>query len=67
MEWIGIKDQLPTSSMRVLGVDITEEKPYVDFLTFFIDKYGNPEWSSYTCNTFDPTHWMPVPDLPKES
>lgn len=52
---------LPRFGEKILAVDMKEEKPVIDILVYF----GDYEWSSYTCNTFFPTHWMYFPELPE--
>ena len=63
MNWRNCLDEMPKAGQGVLAVDMKDETPLVDFLIY----YGDDEWSSYDCNTFIPTHWMPVPPLPVKS
>lgn len=64
--WKKIEDGYPKVGQRVLAVDMNEEKPFVDTLTYFGLYQDAHDWSSYTCNTFDPTHWRDYPELPKD-
>lgn len=63
--WKKVEDEMPESGARVLAVNMDDEKPYVDTLVYLGIYKDMHEWSSYICNTFDPTHWMPYPELPK--
>lgn len=67
MKWIKVGDQLPQLGQKVLAIDMLDARPEVDFLRYFgKDQYGElDEWSSYSSNTFDPTHWMPLPEIPQ--
>ena len=67
MKWIDIKDKLPKVGEKVLAVDMNDPRPTVEILIFFgTDSYDQLlEWSSYSCNLFDPTHWMPLPEVPR--
>lgn len=75
--WISVNDGLPkTLGDRVLVLCRKTDayyKPYGDsvalFGTFGMSFRGDPEWRiegqsfRYTTN---PSHWMPIPELPKE-
>lgn len=62
MEWISVKDRLPEAKSLVLGINAEEQRPYV-------------MWFNGVCWTFEEyviedgiiTHWMPLPDPPKEN
>jgi hypothetical protein len=53
-KWIAVKDQLPYPAQDVFACHAKEGWLRV---TFYRD-YDN------TWNGFEPTHWMPLPDLP---
>lgn len=65
-EWISVKDGLPQDRKRVLvwfsGNSALDSEPGFGVSTFFErDKY-------FTGSKFQgkPTHWMPLPEPPKE-
>ena len=61
-KWISVKDRLPTPGMRVLVAVGAVFEAYID------DK---GEWQRYYFSPLKdvigaPTHWMPLPEPPKE-
>ena len=64
-QWISVEDELPPLKQRVLIYDEDEDVMIVD--ERWVDYYNNSntgtgwEWSS----ELDPTHWMPLPQVPK--
>ena len=61
MNWRNCFDEMPKNGQRVLATDMNHKYPEIDFLVYF----GDDDWSSYDCNTFIPTHGMPLPKLPE--
>lgn len=55
MNWISVKDRLPEPTYCVL---VVTDDGYIE-----VDALGNDgEWMGYC----DITHWMPLPEPPKE-
>lgn len=68
-KWISVKDQLPEPETTVLAV----RHYHVAIFTYRYDKYGDLEFMymddcGYWCKVMRPkiTHWMPLPEPPKE-
>ena len=61
-----VKNRLPEPGQTVIGVDMLDSRPVADLIVYCgKDQYGEGnEWASYRCNTFDPTYWHPLPELP---
>jgi hypothetical protein len=59
MEWIDVKDRLPELHRRVL-LFRSEFDPYIGCL----DTDGH--WYINGSLLYQPTHWMPLPEPPKE-
>ncbi len=58
--WISVEERLPDRGVEVLG---TNGKA-VEMCTYWP---GQPTpWESWTAFHFKPTHWMPLPEPPKE-
>lgn len=75
MEWISIKDKLPTELEDVLTYNaISNEEAYETYIPICIGFYENGEFYSaydyYEHNNYTSlsyvTHWMSLPELPKE-
>jgi len=62
MEWISVKDRIPSNSNRVLvyGVYRRLETKIVDILRYQGKNYGWEEQRAFTV-----THWMLLPEPPK--
>lgn len=62
MKWIPVSERLPDNWQLVLVCNIRE-----DWIGCWEYSCGE-EWSDYylTFSTSDITHWMPLPELPKE-
>ena len=63
-EWISVKEKLPEDGRYVLGIGgsiLRVPHPMRKLRT----KYGIEWW--YGLTQFNPTHWQPLPDPPKES
>ena len=57
-EWISVKDELPKGDKQIICYS-SNNGGYA-----FIDYLGlkNMDW----CLCFNVTHWMPLPEMPKE-
>jgi hypothetical protein len=75
MEWISVKDRLPEFNKNVLvvrdagfGIKNPKHKAYPD--RFWVEvSYVNKGNTFFTCELIDTgitTHWMPLPQPPKE-
>ena len=59
MDWISVKERLPEDGKRVLtyserfGVEIGAHRSYWATIPLIV--------------SFEPTHWMPLPEPPKEA
>lgn len=66
MEWISVKDRLPTEETNVLVFAVSR---YASGQEIFIDRMMQSKdgliWV-YTQNHYEITHWMPIPEPPKE-
>ena len=62
MKWINIKDCVPIKSEKFL---VTNGKE-IEIMTYFGDWKGSHDWGSYNGNAIDVTHWMDLPEVPKE-
>lgn len=60
-EWISVKDMLPKSGKRVLS--------FTDFNKVIIGKWlsGVGCWINEKHDVIHVTHWMPLPEPPKEN
>lgn len=56
MEWIKVTDRLPSKYGRYLICRLGAKKIH-------FETWNNTNWAY---NSSDITHWMPLPDLPKE-
>lgn len=63
-EWISVKERLPESGTRVLvmRIDHVTKKPFYDLLWFANGKW----WIRHFTDDYAVTHWMPLPEPPKE-
>lgn len=65
-EWISVADRLPKKDVNVLVTDgrcwcgVWSLYGYSEFVDFWEDEYGNFQPFD------DVTHWMPLPEPPKE-
>lgn len=65
-EWISVKDRLPEECQTVLAFDQNEG---FSVLAFYIDTMYGKSWLDEVGNTINfgwVTHWMPLPEAPKE-
>lgn len=70
--WISVKDRLPENNVRVLVCSNNGDKDSAIAITHYTQKkYGfniegwNEPWQYFFYN-HDITHWMPLPEPPKE-
>lgn len=70
MEWISVKDRLPKSSLWVLVAYKTSKRQCLMMEIAYLQNYfGYQDWYTTEAkyNTVEGvTHWMPLPELPKE-
>lgn len=72
LEWISVKERLPELEKEVLICDLNDERderPYMDVWSLEDDEDGGIVWAGkdgawYSLD--DATHWMPLPEPPKE-
>jgi len=63
MTWISVNDRLPEEGKTV----ITYSDPYIRTAEIlFVDKNGNLNWLDGAVCFDRVTHWMPLPDAPKQ-
>ncbi len=82
MKWISIKDKLPPQDgTPFLGYDPTADELGKIYVLIYVPakKYPPGEFENLSIEerylessgegyfTWNPTHWMPLPDIPKES
>lgn len=61
MKWISVKDKLPNKKQEVICFDGKEVFSGVEYS----EKYGFT-WIDLGYTPNDITHWMPLPDPPKQ-
>ena len=64
MEWISVNDRLPEDGENVIACD--KERAVCEAI---YDKDGKFYWSGFWgdwCDVLEATHWMPLPEPPKE-
>ena len=71
-QWISVEEDLPCNHEELISTEYDKETIYV----LVIDKdaiadtdcmeYNGKEWRWQRNSFFGPTHWMPIPELPKE-
>jgi len=65
--WIRVQDQLPPKELPVLVSDI--KYPHIDFIRigFYDPSVGTPSgWRSEGYSNISVSHWMPLPESPKD-
>lgn len=68
MEWISVKDRMPKIGERVLVYDTFWRDVYILCLMQNVND-GNIRWYNRDTGWYvgdDVTHWMPLPEPPKE-
>lgn len=71
-QWIGVEGDLPCNQKELISTEYYKETIYV--LVIGKDaiadtdcmEYNGKEWRWQRNSFFEPTHWMPIPKLPKE-
>ena len=70
MKWIKVEDQLPEKYIRVLAYGygigcgcLGTDELAIQFCR--LDRNGNFEFGEYDCG-LNATHWMPLPEPPKQ-
>jgi hypothetical protein len=62
MQWNDIKAHSPADFGPYLVTDGTE----MQIMAYHGCYKEAHDWSSYSCNTLNVTHWMTLPELPKD-
>jgi len=57
-KWISVEECFPEPGKQYLCTDGED----IEKMMYFGTYKGNPEWSSYNCNTIDVTHWRELTD-----
>ena len=61
MDWISVKDRLPINGESVLVWNYKKEETYLaEYEDGMFYEYGRP------LNVENTTHWMPLPEQPKQ-
>lgn len=65
MQWISVKDRLPGDISRCLvcRYDFVTDTSFIDILWYEAGTW----WNRLFTGDFAVTHWMPLPDAPKEA
>lgn len=63
-QWISAKSELPAKGVYVLCVD--ENREYGIYEIYKSTQNGKMRWIDAEGATCVATHWMPLPELPKE-
>ncbi len=71
-QWISVEEDLPCNHEELISTEYDKETIYV--LVIGKDaiadtdcmEYNGKEWRWQRNSFFGPTHWMPIPKLPKE-
>ena len=78
MKWISVEDRLPEKNVRVLAwfdasahhSGVTWQRSGIDFAAWWGDKWNQTmirdTLKSLDANELTVTHWMPLPEPPKE-
>ena len=65
MKWISVKDRLPFDGVRVIVNCERFDRVEVGMYHADVDLYG-ASWVSDYILALEVTHWMPLPEWPKE-
>lgn len=70
MEWISVKDRLPEKAKRVQVASrkLKRARAFVEIASWHKSWSGEKTWydESVGCMDPQPTHWMPLPEPPKQ-
>jgi hypothetical protein len=65
MNWISVKERLPKDNIQVLMYDVVNDEVYIG--RYLYSQPSFPVFGSFgRGRTFDITHWMPLPEPPKQ-
>ena len=64
MEWISVKDELPEFDEQVLIITDKQQKLVTKLVSKHIDAEG--ETLNWSPDIHEITHWMPLPEPPKQ-
>lgn len=69
-EWIKVTEKFPDPMEPVLGICISQCKEYIKWIgivqVYFIPQSGWSRCELHNSESVYITHWMPLPELPKE-
>ena len=71
-QWISVEEDLPCNHKELISTEYDKETIYVLVISkdAIADtdcmEYNGKEWRWQRNSFFGPTHWMPIPQLPKE-
>ena len=71
-QWINVEEDLPCNHEELISTEYDKETIYVLVISkdAIADtdcmEYNGKEWRWQRNSFFGPTHWMPIPKLPKE-
>lgn len=66
MKWINVKIKLPYAGQEVLFCSIEDIFLPTTFGIYLGDKFKEKRFYSHDGKSYDATHWMALPDAPKE-
>jgi len=62
MEWISVEDRLPEDGQSALAIEVGDDDPTVLYMVdgVWVEPLSEVRWA------WPVTHWMPLPEPPKE-
>jgi hypothetical protein len=64
-KWIPVSERLPDDKRRVIVFDANESDTDID-IAYWDDEAARWYWEPRLLMSIPPTHWMPLPEPPKE-
>lgn len=65
-EWISVDEKLPDFEVGVLATSVRDSDHEMDVLYLVEEDEGDSRWETSGGDERWPTHWMKLPELPKE-